>query len=295
MNCHKANILIEALPYIRKFRGKTFVIKYGGSIIKNKESQKSLIEDMALLMLVGIRLVIVHGGGPSISEMLNRLDIQTEFVRGLRVTDKNIMEVVEMVLSGQVNKDITSELCKHGIKAIGISGRDGQLIKAQKKYLIDNDKEIDIGYVGKVESVNKDLLKELIDKEYLPIVSPVGCDDKGNSYNINADYVASAISSALEVEKLILISDVKGLYKDVNDESSLISKVCIDEINNYIEKDIISGGMLPKMECCINAITNGTKNVHLISGKNEHNLLLEIFTDKGIGTMVEGGIINVKE
>lgn len=284
----KVEILIEALPYIKEFSTKTFVIKYGGSIMKNEESKKAFIEDVALLKLVGINIVIVHGGGPSISNMLEKLDIPSKFVNGLRVTDKQTMEVVEMVLSGKVNKEIVGELCKHGISAIGVSGRDSQLIKTSKVYTYNGDEKIDIGYVGQVESINQSLLEDLIDKGHIPVISPVGADDEGNIYNVNADYAASAISSALNAEKLILLSDVEGLYEDINDPDSFISRVTISEIKEFIKNGIIAGGMIPKMQCCMDALTHGTNVVQLIDGRKEHSLLLEIFTKAGIGTMVRG-------
>ncbi|TCO71061.1 acetylglutamate kinase [Marinisporobacter balticus] len=289
MDHQKIAILIEALPYIKKFRGKTFVIKYGGSIMKNMDAKKALIEDVVLLKLVGIHVVIVHGGGPNISNWLNKLDIETTFVKGLRVTDESVMEVVEMVLSGKVNKGITSDLCKHGIDAVGISGRDNQLIAAKKKYIYEEKEKIDIGYVGEVVSVNTKLLDDLLQNGYLPVISPIGCDQEGNIYNINADYVASAISAVLNAEKLILLTDVEGLYRDIKDTSSFISSIEVEEIKKCIKEEVILGGMIPKMECCIEAIERGTKNVHLIDGRKEHSLLLEIFTNEGMGTMIKGG------
>ena len=292
MNCEKISILMEALPYIKKFKGETFVIKYGGSIVRNENSEKAFIEDVVLLKLVGINIVIVHGGGPDISTFLNKLDIESQFIKGLRVTDKDTMEAVEMILSSKVNKDITSKLCMHGIDAIGISGRDGNLIQSKKKYVLEGGEKIDIGYVGEVTSINKKLLLDLLEKDYLPVISPIGCDLEGNVYNVNADYVASAVSSYLKAEKLILLTDVKGIYGDLNDESTFISYITVDKARNYIKSGIIKGGMIPKIECCINAIESGTKNIHLIDGRKEHSLLLEIFTNKGIGTMIEGGIKN---
>ncbi|QEK10941.1 acetylglutamate kinase [Crassaminicella thermophila] len=292
MDHQKISILIEALPYIKKFRGKTFVIKYGGSIMKNIDAKKAFIEDVVLLKLVGINIVIVHGGGPHISNWLNKLDIQTEFIKGLRVTDEKIMEIVEMVLSGNVNKSITADLCKHGIHAVGISGRDNNLIEATKKYLYEENEKIDIGYVGEVVSVNGKILMDLLERSYLPVISPIGCDKEGNVYNINADYVASSVSAVLKAEKLILLTDVAGLYKDIDDSSSFISSTNAEEIREYMQKGIIKGGMIPKMECCIEAIENGTKNVHLIDGREAHSLLLEIFTNDGMGTMIKGGKYN---
>ncbi len=286
---NKISVLMEALPYIKRFRGKTFVIKYGGSIIKNEEAKKAFIEDVALMKLVGINIVIVHGGGPNISELLNRLDIKTEFINGLRVTDKKTMEVVEMVLSGQINKGITRELCCHGIKALGLSGIDDRLIEAKPKHIYEGDEIIDIGCVGEVVNINKKLLSDLLEKEYLPIISPVGSDINGEVYNINADYVASAISGALKAEKLILLTDIKGIYKDIDNPSSFMSKVTTTELNDLIYGGTIQGGMIPKAECCIEAINDGAGSVHLIDGRSTHSLLLEIFTQTGIGTMIMKG------
>lgn len=284
----KVKILIEALPYIKKFSGKTFVIKYGGSIMDNEESKNAFLEDVVLLKYVGINVVVVHGGGPNISAMLKKLDIPTEFIKGLRVTDEHTMEVVEMVLSGTVNKEIAGELCRHGISAIGISGRDGNLIRARKTHAVEGDEKIDIGYVGEVEAINHELLQDLIEKGHVPVISPVGADYAGKIYNINADYVAAAVSSALKAEKLILLSDVEGLYRNLNDKSSFISEATSVEIEGYIYDGSISGGMIPKMQCCIDALNNGTKDIHLIDGRKPHSLLLETFTDAGIGTMIRG-------
>ncbi|MTI69074.1 MAG: acetylglutamate kinase [Firmicutes bacterium] len=286
MDTKDVEILIEALPYIKKFRNKTFVIKYGGSIFKNELAKKAFIDDVALLSLSGINIIIVHGGGPNISEMLTKLDKKTRFINGLRVTDKETMDIVEMVLSGKINKEITTELCNHGINALGVSGRDSKLITAKKKLL---DSKEDLGYVGEVVSINNKFLLDLVNKNYIPVISPIGADDKGNAYNINADYVASFISSKLKTEKLIYISDVKGIYKDINDDSSFINRVNKKEIKELINKGLINGGMIPKMECSLMALDNGTKDVHLIDGRKEHSLLIEIFTNDGIGTMIEGG------
>lgn len=288
MNEEKVSILVEALPYIKKFRGKTFVIKYGGSIMNNEQAKKAFIEDVVLLKLVGIHLIIIHGGGPNISEMLDKLGLESQFIDGLRVTDQKVAEIVEMVLSGSVNKEIAADLCRHGICALGISGRDGNLIQAQKKYLTKENKKIDIGYVGEVKAVNKKLLLDLLEKEQLPVISPVGCDEEGNIYNINGDFVASAIGSALEAEKLILLTDIEGIYKDIKDPKSFISAATSHELKSYIQEGVIQNGMIPKVECCIEAIEKGAKNVHLIDGRKEHSLLLEIFTHAGIGTMIKG-------
>lgn len=285
----KIKVLIEALPYIKKFTGKTFVIKFGGSIMKNAKAKKAFIEDVVLMKLIGINLVIVHGGGPNISENLRIIGKENKFINGLRVTDKETMKIVEMVLAGQVNKEITFQINNQGVKAIGISGKDGKLIRAKKKYIYNDNEKIDIGFVGEVEEVNVDFLDDLIEKEYIPVIAPTGFDEEGNSYNINADYVASSISFAIKAEKLILLTDIEGLYKDIDDKSTFISQLNRDEAKELISQGIINGGMLPKLECCISAIENGTKRVHMIDGRKEHSLLLEIFTDKGIGTMIKGG------
>ena len=283
---NKVEVLIEALPYIKKFAGKTFVIKYGGSIMENTAANEAFIEDVALLKLVGINIVIVHGGGKKITEMLTKLDIPVKFKDGQRITDKKTSEIVEMVLSGKINKDITGELCKHGLNAIGLSGRDARLLRAEKLYAKEGDKKVDIGYVGQIKSVNKDLIQDLIDDGYLPVISPVCEDEEGNVYNVNADYVAEAVSSAISAEKLILLSDVKGLYLDLDDESTFFHQIKVGEIKRLIKNKSISAGMIPKLQCCIKAIEEGTKDVHIIDGRVKHSLLIEVFTDAGSGTMV---------
>jgi len=288
MTNDKIHILIEALPYIQKFQGKTFVIKYGGSIMESEDAREAFIEDIVLLTLVGIKIVIVHGGGPSINNVLERLDVKTDFKEGLRVTNELTMEVVEMVLTGKINKKIVSELCRHGIKGIGISGRDDNLIVVTKKTILKGDEIVDIGYVGDVKKINNEVLNILIENNYVPVISPVGCDGYGNSFNINADFVASAISHSLKAEKLLLITDIEGLYKDINDKSTFISSINLNEIKELIENGNICDGMIPKMECCIEALENGTKNIHLIDGRTKHSLLREIFTKEGLGTMIEG-------
>ncbi len=285
----KVNVLVEALPYIKKFAGKTFVIKFGGSIMKNKEAKDAFIKDIVLMKLIGVNLVIVHGGGPEISANLNALGIKSNFINGLRVTDEKTMKVVEMVLAGYINKEIVFDINSHGVKAIGISGKDGGFIKAKKKYIYKNNEKIDIGFVGDVEAVNVGFLEDLIEKNYIPVIAPTGFDKEGNSYNINADYVASSVSFAMNAEKLILLTDVEGLYKDFNDKTTFISQLTTDEAKALIAEEIINGGMRPKLECCISAIESGAKSVHMIDGRKKHCLLLEIFTDKGIGTMIKGG------
>lgn len=285
----KVNMLMETLPYIKKFNGKTFVIKLGGSIMKNENVQKAFIKDIVLMKLIGINLIIVHGGGPSISENLKILGKKSNFVNGLRITDKETMKIVEMVLAGQINKEITFRINNQGVKAIGISGKDGNFIRAKKKYIYNENEKIDIGFVGDVEQININFLNDLIEKDYIPVIAPIGFDTRGNSYNINADYVASSVSSEIKAEKLILLTDVEGLYKDFDDKSTFISSLNSDEATELILQELIKGGMLPKLECCISAIENGTKSVHMIDGRKDHSLLLEIFTDNGIGTMIKKG------
>lgn len=284
---NKAEILIEALPYIKRFAGKTFVIKYGGSVMENDELKKKFIEDVALLKLVGINIVIVHGGGKRINAMLDKVNLDVEFIQGQRVTDENVMDIVEMVLSGSVNKDLSACLSAHGIHAVGLSGKDSNLLKAEKKYVAGKDgSKLDLGYVGQIKEVNKNLLHDLINTDYVPIISPVASGFHGETFNVNADYVAGAVSGALEAEKLILLSDIKGLYKDINDEDSFISEINTDTIKEYIADGTIAGGMIPKMQCCMNAIEKGAKEVAIIDGRVAHSLLIEIFTHAGSGTMV---------
>lgn len=271
----------ETASELNKFKGKTFVIKYGGSIMYEESAQLAFVDDLLLLTNMGIRVVIVHGGGPEISKWLKRTGIENTFVRGLRVTDSATMEIVEMVLSGSVNKKLTSNLSIRGLNAIGLSGRDNNLIKAKKKYVYDNFEKIDIGYVGEVVNVNKKILVNLLDNNYLPVISPIGYDFDGNSYNINADYAAAAISGTLAAEKLLIMTDIAGVYMDINDPSTLLSSITPDEIKQYIDSGIIGGGMIPKLECCIDAIDRGTKNVHLVDGRKQHSLIFNISTDCG--------------
>lgn len=274
-------LAMELLPKIKEYKNKIFVVKYGGSIMENKEAQRAFLSDASLLKAHGVNLVIVHGGGPAINKWLKRANIESQFINGLRVTDEDTMEIVEMVLSGSVNKKLTAELNGLGVKAIGISGRDCQLINARKKYSYNNGERIDIGYVGEVTSINKDFLLQLIDNDFIPVISPVGCDSLGNPYNINADYAAAAVACALEADKLIIMTDIEGVYKDINDKSSLIKRLTSQDINTYIEAGIITGGMIPKMHCCQDALEKGAKAVHLIDGRKEHSLLMDTFTQSG--------------
>lgn len=268
--------------------GKTVVIKYGGSITKNIEATDAFMEDIAVLHNSGAKVVVIHGGGPDINRMLDRLNLKGEFLKGLRITDEAAIEVVEMVLSGRVNKDLTSKLLRKGVDAIGISGRDGRLIEAEKMYLDENGTKIDIGFVGEVTKVNSKIVRDLLNMGYVPVISPVAGDREGNVYNINADYAATAISVSLDADSLVYLSDVEGLYSDINDRNSLISIITAGEIEELISKGTISGGMIPKMKCCTGAIEKGVKSVCLIGGKKAH-VLLELMEGKAVGTVIKGG------
>lgn len=275
----KASVLIEALPYIRTFFGKTFVIKYGGSAMTDPELKKAVILDVILLKYVGVNPVLVHGGGPEISRWMKRVGKEPRFVNGLRVTDEETMEIVEMVLAGRVNKDIVSLINRYGGKAVGLSGHDGNLLTARKH-------GGDLGYVGEVEAINADLLHLLNKEGYIPVIASIGAGFDGESYNINADAVAGDLASALKADKLIMLTDVEGIFADENDPTSLISSLEVGRARRMIEEGRISGGMIPKVEACIKALENGVARTHIVDGRSLHSLLLEIFTDKGIGTMV---------
>jgi acetylglutamate kinase len=286
----ESTIPIEMLPYLNKFKGKTFVIKYGGSVMKNKVAQEAFFNDVATLKNMDINIVIVHGGGPEISKWLDKIGIQSKWVNGLRVTDYYTMEIVEMVLSGDVNKKLSSHLSTRGLNAVGISGRDCNLIRAKKQYVYKGDEKIDIGFVGKIVNINKNLLLDFLDKNYIPVISPIGCDVDGNSYNINADFAAAFISGVLKAEKLIIMTDIEGVYRDINDPTTLLSTLTIEEIHEYIESGEITNGMIPKLECCAEAIEKGTKNVHLLDGRKEHSLILDLCSKSGTRILSGGGI-----
>ncbi|HHW66634.1 acetylglutamate kinase [Defluviitalea raffinosedens] len=283
MYIEKAKVLVEALPYIKEFYGKTVVIKYGGSAMVDEMIKETVIQDIILMKLVGINPVIVHGGGPDINKILKQMDKKSEFVNGLRVTDQETMEIVEMVLAGKVNKSIVSHIQNQGINAVGISGKDGATLQAEKK-LVNG---MDVGFVGEVVNVNTELISTLIQKDFIPVIAPIGIDKEGNSYNINADYAAVAVAGALKAQKLVFLTDVEGVLKDVSDSSSIISRLSIKDVDEYIKNGIISGGMIPKVECCVEGVKKGVKTVHILDGRVEHCLLLEIFTQKGVGTMIE--------
>jgi len=286
----KVQVLVEALPYIKEFYGSCMVIKIGGHAMINDEILENIVKDILLLYFVGIKPIVVHGGGPEISEKMEKMGIKPKFVDGLRITDKETMEIVEMVLDGKINSKIVTMFIKHGGKAVGISGKDGLLIIAKKKVIKKkmNGKEvvIDLGYVGETEYVNPELLKLLIDNGYIPVVSPVATDLEGNSYNMNADIVAGTIAATIKAKKLIILTDVPGILRDPKDKSSLISVMSVSELEKMLNEGKIEGGMIPKAEAIIRAIKGGVEKAHIIDGSKEHSLLLELFTTKGIGTMI---------
>lgn len=279
----KAQILTEALPFIQKFNDKTIVIKYGGSALVNPEIKETIIKDIVLMRLVGMHPVVVHGGGPDINAFLKRLDIESKFIDGLRVTSEETMEVAEMVLSGKINKQIVTDIELHGVKAVGISGKDGGTVKAEKIV----KKDVDYGCVGRIKSVDPALLQSLISSGFIPVIAPIGKDEKGTSYNINADYMAVAIAGSLNAEKLVFLTDVEGVMRDVHDPASIMSFIKADAVQSLIDDGTISGGMIPKVECCMTAVDSGVNNVHILDGRVEHCLILELFTPEGIGTMIE--------
>ena len=280
----KAGILIEALPYIQKFSGKTIVVKYGGNAMINDELKNSVMEDITLLKYIGLKPIVVHGGGPDISKALNDRGVKSQFVNGLRVTDKITMETAQQVLIGKTNKEIVSLISNKGGRAVGISGIDGSFIECKKQYTEVDGEKVDIGYVGDIVHIKKCLIELLASDQYIPVIAPIGTDSEGNSYNINADTVAAAVASAMQAEKLILLTDVEGV-KDKNDE--VIYEVHESEIQPLIDNGTISGGMIPKILGCLDAIREGVTGVHIIDGRVPHCLLLEIFTKTGIGTLIK--------
>ena len=277
----KAQTLIEALPYIQRFNGKKIVVKYGGSAMLDDDLRYNVIKDVALLKLVGLKPIIVHGGGKEISKWVKLSGKEPEFVNGLRVTDAETMEIAEMVLS-KVNKSLVQMMQKLGLKAVGISGKDGDLMKVTKKLSGGRD----IGFVGEVTSVDSSILDTLIDNDFIPVIAPIGSSDAYESYNINADDAACAIATSIEAEKLVFLTDIEGMFVDPNDKTTLISEMDIQTAQQYIDKGIVGGGMLPKLTNCIDAIKNGVSRVHVLDGRVEHCLLLEFFTEKGIGTAI---------
>lgn len=277
----KAEVLIEALPYIQKFNRRIIVVKYGGSAMANPELQRNVIKDVTLLKLVGFKPIIVHGGGKEISRWVGKVGKEAKFINGLRVTDAETMEIAEMVLS-KVNKQLVTMVEELGVKAVGISGKDGGLLHVDKKYAGGED----IGFVGDVKKVNPQLLFDLLDHDFLPIIAPIGLGDEFESYNINADDAACAIAKAVGAEKLAFLTDIEGLYRDINDKNSFISRLTVTQADELIEEGCIGGGMLPKLHNCTDAVKNGVGRVHILDGRIAHCLLLEIFTNEGIGTAI---------
>jgi len=277
----KAQVLIEALPYIQKFKDKIIVVKYGGSAMVDEDLKRKVIEDVVLLKLVGFKPIIVHGGGKEISKWVDKVGMETKFVNGLRVTDEPTMEIAEMVLN-KVNKSLVSLIEELGVKAVGISGKDGGTLIVDKKYSEGED----IGFVGEVKTVNPDLIHTLLENDFVPVICPIGVDDDFHSYNINADDAACAIATAIKAEKLAFLTDIEGVYKDYDDKDSLISELSIEDARELIGGGTIGGGMLPKLNNCIDAIESGVSRVHILDGRIPHCLLLEIFTNKGIGTAI---------
>lgn len=279
----KANVLIEALPYIQRFNRKIIVVKYGGSAMADEELKRKVIADVVLLKLVGFKPIIVHGGGKEISRWVQKVGMKPQFVNGLRVTDSETMELAEMVLN-KVNKELVCHVQELGVKGAGISGKDGGLLKVKKRYADGED----IGFVGEITEVNPEILLDLIEKDFLPIICPIGLDDEFNTYNINADDAACAIAKAVGAEKLAFLTDIEGVYRDKDDPSTLISEISVSEAKELINSGYIGGGMLPKLGNCIDAVENGVSRVHILDGRIPHFLLLEIFTNKGIGTAIIG-------
>ena len=279
----KASVLIEALPYIQRFNRKIIVVKYGGSAMVDEELKRSVIEDVTLLKLVGFKPIIVHGGGKEISRWVEKSGMEPKFVNGLRVTDEPTMEIAEMVLN-KVNKSLVQLVEQLGVLAVGVSGKDGGMLKVDKKYAGGED----IGFVGDIREVNPKILYDLLEKDFLPIVAPIGLDDHYQTYNINADDAACAIARAVSAEKLAFLTDIEGVYKDPKDQSTLISELPVTEARKLIDSGFIGGGMLPKLGNCMDAIENGVSRVHILDGRIPHCLLLEIFTNRGIGTAILG-------
>ena len=277
-NSQRAEVLVQALPHIKKYAGKICVIKYGGNAMINEKLKQAVMRDLVLLNLVGVRVVLVHGGGPEISGMLKKIGKESKFVNGLRVTDEETVEIVQMVLAGKVNKDLVSLISQAGGRSIGLSGIDGKMIRAEVK-------DEALGFVGEIRKINPQPIFDVLKNGYIPVVSTIGCDKEGNTYNVNADTAASKIAAALNAETLISMTDIAGLMLDKDDPSTLISSVDISEIPDMIEKGIIGGGMIPKVECCVDALKNGVSKVFIIDGRVEHSIIMEMLTDEGLGTM----------
>ncbi len=288
---HKTEILIEALPYIQQFYGKTIVVKYGGNAMINDTLKEKFTQDIALMKCTGINVVIVHGGGPEITGFLKKLGKESKFVSGLRVTDEETVEIAEMVLDGKINSEIVNLLNRRGVRSVGLSGKDANLIRAEKKLATVYEQgartKVDIGYVGKTKQVDIRIVEDLINGGYIPVIAPIGVGENGESYNINADYVAADIAGALKAEKLLLLTDTEGVYKNFEDKTTFISTLTAQEAKEYIKSGIIAGGMIPKVEACLRALQSGAGKAHIIDGRLPHSIILELFTASGIGTQVE--------
>jgi len=278
-NAERAEVLTQALPHIKRYTGQIVVVKYGGNAMINEHLKQQVMEDIVLLWLIGVKIVLVHGGGPEINDLMDRLGKKPEFVDGLRVTDKETVDIVQMVLAGKVNKTLVNLLEMKGGRAMGISGMDGRLIEARVK----NEK---LGYVGQITNVNIQPVFDLLEKGYIPVISTIGCDEQGNAYNINGDTAAAFIAGALGAERLIMMTDIAGILKDKDDPSTLIPKITLDEAEHLQEQGIISGGMIPKVDCCIEAVHKGVHSVIIMDGRVPHSILMELLTDEGAGTMV---------
>ncbi|MBD5131446.1 MAG: acetylglutamate kinase [Clostridiales bacterium] len=278
----RAQIICEALPYIRKYSGKTLVVKYGGNAMNDEAVTTTILQDIAALKIVGVNPILVHGGGPEINKLLGKLGIQSQFVNGMRVTDEQTMEVAQMTLCGKINKNIVGELNSMGVKAIGLCGKDAQLIKAERL-------DPKLGYVGKITEINAKLLEILARDEFIPVIASIATDDAGNSYNVNADVAAAAIGAAMHAEKLLFLTDIDGIMTDKDKAETKIDRINVSELKKMIESGAISGGMVPKANSCIDAIERGINSVFVLNGTLPHSILLELFTDSGIGTMIENG------
>lgn len=281
-NADRAEVLTQALPYIRRYTGKTVVIKYGGNAMINEQLKEQVMEDIVLLWLIGIKVVLVHGGGPEINGLMSQLGKQPEFVNGLRVTDKETVDIVQMVLAGKVNKTLVNLLEMKGGRAIGLSGIDGSLIEAEMK-------DEKLGYVGEIKKIHIEPVLDLLEKGYIPVVSTIGCDKEGNTYNINGDTAVAHIAGALGAERLFMMTDIEGVLYDKDDISTLIPEITVSRARELFKEGVISGGMIPKVDCCIEAIEEGVKNVVIMDGRVPHSILMELLTDEGAGTMVTGG------
>ena len=280
-NMQRAEVLTQALPYIKKYSGKIVVVKYGGNAMVNETLKQQVMEDMALLWLIGVKVVLVHGGGPEISETMKRLGKKSEFVNGLRVTDRETVDIVQMVLSGKVNKTLVNLLQMKGGHAVGLSGIDGGILEATMK-------DEALGYVGEITKIRTQPITDLLEKNYIPVISTIASDRQGNTFNINGDTAAACIAGALHAERLIMMTDIAGLLRDKDDPSTLIPEITVSEAKQLFETGIISGGMIPKVDCCIEAIEKGVKNVVIMDGRVPHSILMELLTDEGAGTMVVG-------